>query len=99
MFRFTVLCLGTLLRILRASESGESHPTSTTHRTEASASPAKTRPIRQALLGRSSTVLVRAEASAPHRHTLNRGSVQFNSLSLTCCAIPRVHEKKRGGQE
>jgi len=53
MFRFIGLCFGTLVRILHARRSLllENRTTSTTRRPEASASAAKIRPARQALLG------------------------------------------------
>src|SRR6202048_3830099 len=94
MFRFIGLCLGTLVRLLRPSEplTRESRATSTTRRPETSASAAKTRPARQALLGRHSSILVRM-ATIPHcGHAGNRGA-------LAQGRIPFVLEADLQGQE
>jgi len=94
MFRFIGLCLVTLVRLLRASESpaGESRTTSTTRCAEASASAAKIRPARQALLGRRSSILVRM-ATIPHcGHAGNGGA-------LAQGRIPFVLEADLQGQD
>src|SRR5256712_4058198 len=91
MFRFIGLYLGTLVRLLRARRS-LLLATSTTRRTEASASAAKIRPARQALLGRRSSILVRM-ATIPHcGHARNRGA-------LAQGRIPFVLEADLQGQE
>src|SRR6267154_2216822 len=94
MFRFIGLCFGMLVRLLRASEppTRESRATSTTHRPETSASAAKIRPARQALLGRHSSILVRM-AVVPHcGHARNGGA-------LAQGRIPFVLEADLQGQE
>src|SRR5579863_3229548 len=95
MLRFIGLYLRTLVRFLRARRSllpGESRTTSTTRRTKASASAAKIRPARQALLGRRSSILVRM-ATIPHcGHAGNRGA-------LAQGRIPFVLEADLQGQE
>src|SRR5437879_6765822 len=94
MFRFIGLCFGTLVRLLRASEppTRESGATSTTRRPETSTSAAKTRPARQALLGRHSSTLVRM-AAVPHcGHPRNRSA-------LAQGRIPFVLEADLQGQE
>jgi hypothetical protein len=80
--------------LARASESltRESGATSTTRRTEASASAAKIRPAGQTLLGRRSSILVRM-ATIPHcGHAGNRGA-------LAQGRIPFVLEADLQGQE
>src|SRR5258708_7574503 len=94
MFRFIGLCFGTLVRLLRASGplTRESGAASTTRRPETSASAAKIRPARQALLGRRPPILVRM-AAIPHcRHARNRGA-------LAQGRIPSVLEADLQGQE
>src|SRR5258708_5747534 len=84
MFRFLGLCLGTLVRFLRASEppTRESGATSTTRRPETSTSAAKTRPARQALPGRRPPILVRI-ATIPHcGHARNRGALAQGRLTF-----------------
>ena len=80
--------------LARASESpaGESRTTSTTRRTEASASAAKIRPARQALLGRRSSILVRM-ATIPHCGRARNGG------ALAQGRIPFVLEADLQGQE
>src|SRR5713101_1128190 len=95
MFRFIGLCLGTLVRLLRARRSlllGESRTTSTTRRTEASASAAKIRPARQTLLGRRMSILVRM-ATIPHCGHARNGR------ALAQGRIPFVLEADLQGQE
>src|SRR5258708_9911203 len=80
--------------VARASEppTRESGATSTTCRPETSKSAAKTRPARQALLGRHSSILVRM-ATNPHcGHAGNRGA-------LAQGRIPFVLEADLQGQE
>src|ERR1700738_4928969 len=95
MFRFIGLCLGNAgSSLARASEplTRESGATSTTRRPETSASAAKTRPARQALLGRRPPILVRM-ATVPHcGHARNRGA-------LAQGRIPFVLEADLQGQE
>ena len=77
MFRFIGLCLRTLVRLLRTRRSLllENLALRQQLRTEASASAAKIRPARQALLGRRSSILVRM-ATIPHcGHAGNRGAL------------------------
>ena len=91
MFRFIGLCLGTLVRLLRARRS-LLLATSTTRRPETSASADKTRFARQALLGRRSSILVRM-ATIPHcGHARNGGA-------LAQGRIPFVLEADLQGQE
>src|SRR5258708_27755845 len=80
--------------LARASEplTRESGATSTTRRAERSASAAKIRPARQALLGRRPPILVRM-ATIPHcGHARNRGA-------LAQGRIPFVLEADLQGQE
>src|SRR6266581_3227804 len=98
MFRFIGLCLGTLVRLLRArrgSPAGESLTTSTTRRTQASASAAKIRPARQALLGRRSSILVRM-ATIPHcGHAGNRGALAQGRIPFVLEADLQGPEARR----
>jgi len=78
--------------LAHASESpaGESRTTSTTRRTEASASAAKIRPARQALLDRRSSILVRMATIPPCGHARNggalaRGRIPFGVVSALRC--------------
>src|SRR5258707_3486691 len=80
--------------VARTSEpvTRESGTTSTTRRPETSASAAKTRPVRQALLGRRSSILVRM-TTIPHcGHARNGGA-------LAQGRIPFVLEADLQGQE
>src|SRR6202048_1526988 len=97
MFRFIGLCLGTLVRLLRPSEppNRESRATSTTRRLETSTSAAKTRPARQALLGRHSSILVRM-ATIPHcGHAGNRGALAQGRIPLALEADLQSQEAHR----
>ena len=90
MFRFIGLCFGTLVRLLRARRSLLLE--NLARRPETSTSAAKTRPARQALLGRHSSILVRM-AEVPHcGHARNRGA-------LAQGRIPFVLEADLQGQE
>src|SRR5258707_874151 len=95
MFRFIGLCFGTLVRLLRARRSlllENLALTSTTRRPETSTSAAKTRPARQALLGRRPPILV-GMAAVPHcGHARNRGALAQER-------IPFVLEADLQGQE
>ena|ERR1700733_4698218 len=83
---------GSFLARSSKSPTGESRTTSTTRRTEASASAAKVRPPRQALLGRRPSILVRM-ATIPHcGHARNR-------RALAQGRIPFVLEADLQGQE
>jgi hypothetical protein len=80
--------------LARASEppTRESRATSTTRHAEASTSAAETRPVRQTLLGRRSSILVRM-ATIPHcGHARNGGA-------LAQRRIPFVLEADLQGQE
>ena len=97
MFRFIGLCLGTLVRLLRASEllTRESGAMSTTRRTEASASAAKIRPARQALLGRRPPILVRM-ATIPHcGHARNCGALAQGRIPFVLEADLQSQEAHR----
>jgi len=97
MFRFIGVCLGTLVRLLRASEplTRESGATSTTRRPETSTSAAKTRAARQALLGRHSSILVRM-ATIPHcSHAGNRGALAQGRIPFVLEADLQSQEARR----
>src|SRR5712692_6215277 len=83
--------------LARASEppTRESGATSTTRRPEASASAAKTRPARQALLGRRPPILVRM-ATIPHcGHARNGGALAQGRIPLVLEADLQGQEARR----
>ena len=97
MFRFIGVCLGTLVRLLRASEplTRESGATSTTRRPETSTSAAKTIPARQALLGRHSSILVRMAAVPRCGHARNRGPLAQGRIPFVLEADLQSQEARR----
>ena len=83
--------------LARASEplTRESGATSTTRRAEASASAAKIRPARQALLGRHSSILVRM-AAVPHcGHARNGGALAQGRIPFVLEADLQSQEAHR----